>query len=84
MTDDAKQDNPRPESKRPFLSLNVDLEDASQHPDKIAASVAVAFYKELKRYNFSNNQIINVATELIDCLNRSLEGYKKKMGKDQD
>ncbi|MFQ6104180.1 MAG: hypothetical protein ACE5OP_07795 [Candidatus Glassbacteria bacterium] len=74
----------RGEHKGPHLSLNVDLEDASIHPDRIAASVAIAFYRELRRHNFNNNQIIKVASELIDCLNKSLEGYKRKMEKDQE
>jgi len=69
---------------RPRLSMNVDLEDASINPDKIAASVAVSFYRELRRHNFNNSQIVKVASELIDCLNRSLEGYKKKTEKAQD
>jgi hypothetical protein len=68
----------------PHLTLNVDLAYASVHPDRIAASVALAFYRELRRHNFTNNQIINVATELIDCLNKSLEGYKKKTEADQE
>jgi hypothetical protein len=75
----------KPEEREgPRLSLDVDLEYASAHPDRIAASVALAFYRELRRHNFNNNQIINVASELIDCLNRSLEGYKKKMEEDQE
>ena len=69
---------------RPHLSLNINLDDASAHPDRIAASVAVSFYRELRRHQFNNNQIIKVATELIGCLNKSLEGYKKKMEKDQE
>lgn len=84
MVDDEKQDQSGSEHTRPQLSLNVDLRDASLHPDRIAASVAVAFYKELRKHDFSNNQIISVASELIDCLNKSLEGYKKKLEKDQD
>jgi hypothetical protein len=84
MSEKAGKYSDSPEHDRPRLSLNVDLKDASVHPDKIAASVAFAFYRELRRHDFDNNQIIKVASELIDCLNRSLEGYKKKLEKDQD
>jgi len=84
MNENEEKDFQKPDHAGPHLSLNVDLKDASIHPDKIAASVAFAFYRELRRHNFSNNQIIKVASELIDCLNRSLEGYKRKMGKDQE
>jgi len=84
MSENAGNKTQPPEHGGPHLSLNVDLKDASIHPDRTAASVAAAFYKELRRHNFDNNQIIKVASELIDCLNRSLQGYKKKMEKDQD
>jgi hypothetical protein len=84
MSENAGKNSQPPEHSGPQLSLNVDLKNASIHPDKTAASVASAFYKELRRHDFDNNQIIKVASELIDCLNRSLQGYKKKMEKDQD
>jgi hypothetical protein len=84
MSEKDESDPTQEDRERPNLSLNIDLRDASTHPDRIAATVAVAFYKELRRHQFDNNQIIKVATELIDCLNKSLEGYKKKMEKDQD
>ena len=78
MTEKTHGDSGAEEHGGPHLTLNVDLAYASVHPDRIAASVALAFYRELRRHNFTNNQIINVATELIDCLNKSLEGYRKK------
>jgi hypothetical protein len=84
MTEKIKADAGPEEHGRPHLTLNVDLAYASAHPDKIAASVALAFYRELRRHNFSNNQIIKVATELIDCLNKSLEGYRKKTEEGQE
>lgn len=84
MTDNAHDDPALEEHGGPHLTLNVDLAYASLHPDRIAASVALAFYRELRRHNFSNNQIIKVASELIDCLNKSLEGYRKKMEGSQE
>jgi hypothetical protein len=83
MNEPAGNPEKHDEQGGPRLSLDVDLEYASAHPERIAASVALAFYRELRRHNFNNNQIVNVASELIDCLNRSLEGYKKKMEGDQ-
>ena len=84
MSEKDEKTEDRSDYGRPLLSLNIDLDDATAHPDRIAASVAVSFYKELRRHRFNNNQIVKVATELIGCLNKSLEGYKKKMEKDKD
>ena len=46
---------------------------------KAAGRIAMHFYKELRKNEFEDNQIIEVATELISILSSSLEGYKKRI-----
>jgi len=68
----------------PKLRLELDLQSATINPEKIAEYIARAFYKELRRHQFSNNQIIRVAGELIGCLTYSLEGYKRKVEREKE
>ncbi|KPJ53448.1 hypothetical protein AMJ39_04720 [candidate division TA06 bacterium DG_24] len=74
-------DETRPSSEAggPRLVLDLNLETASTHPARIAESIARAFYRELRRHQFDDNQIIRVASELIGCLTHSLDGYKRKV-----
>jgi len=65
-----------------MLSIHIDTEALSQHPEQVAVRVARAFFRELRRYNFTDGQVVRVASELIDCLNKSLEGYKSKIARE--
>ena len=66
-----------------MLSIQIDTEALSEHPEKISVRVARAFFRELRRYNFTDGQVVSVASELIDCLNKSLEGYKDKIAREE-
>ena len=64
--------------------IRKDIEIPSDDSAKAARILARTFYKELRKNDFSDNQIIQVATELISCLHTSLEGYKKKVHYEED
>jgi hypothetical protein len=66
-----------------MISLQVDVASLAQHPEKVSILVARAFFRELRRHNFTDSQVVRVASELIDCLNKSLEGYKDKIAKEK-
>lgn len=79
------EDTPHsPEPAAPRLALDLSLEGLSTHPERIAEAIARAFYKELRRHEFTDNQIIRVASELIGCLTYSLDGYKKKVERKEE
>ena len=48
--------------------------------ERAASIIAMNFYKQLRRNDFRDEQIIEVASALISILTESLEGYKKKIG----
>jgi hypothetical protein len=75
----AEQRPSSSESTGPRLTLDLSLESPSARVEVIAEGIARAFYKELRRHQFTDNQIIMVASELIGCLTHSLDGYKKKV-----
>lgn len=50
------------------------------HDTKKGARVAAkVFYRILRKKGFSENQIIDIAANIIDCLTVSLKGYEKKI-----
>lgn len=53
-------------------------------PERAARVVARSFYKVLRRNGFSDDQIIAVANNILDCLLESLDGYKQKSQADQN
>ena len=55
------------------------LNIASKDTKKGSEIVARFFYRILKRNNFSQEQIIDIATNIISCLARSLKSYEKKI-----
>lgn len=57
----------------------IDL--AAKDTKKGARIVAKVFYRILRRKGFSKNQIIDIATNIIDCLTVSLKGYEKRIDK---
>lgn len=52
---------------------------ASKDTKKGSEIVARFFYRILKRNNFSQEQIIDIATNIISCLTRSLKSYENKI-----
>ena len=62
---------------------NSDLERivniASKDTKKGSEIIARVFYRILRRNNFSQEQIIDIATNIISCLTRSLNSYEKKI-----
>ncbi|MFQ5432921.1 MAG: hypothetical protein ACE5EN_10495 [Nitrospinota bacterium] len=54
----------------------VDL--APEDSKKSAEKVAMSFYKIQRKMGFDNQQIISVATNMLDCLIQALNGFKEK------
>jgi hypothetical protein len=65
-------------SKKIHISASFILSD---HMDIMAKSFAVSFYKELRRFGFTEDQIAYFSTELLKCLLEKLEAYKIKIQK---
>lgn len=55
--------------------INLAAKDTKKGSE-IAARI---FYRILRRNGFSEKQIINIATNIISCLTRSLKSYEKKI-----
>jgi len=66
-----------------MITLQLNAASLVERPDKVSILVARAFFRELRRNNFTDSQVIRVASELIDCLNKSLEGYKDKVAREK-
>ncbi len=56
---------------------------ASKDTKKGSEIVARLFYRILKRNNFSQEQIIEIATNIISCLSRSLKSYENKIASEK-
>lgn len=52
---------------------------AAKDSQKGARVVAKAFYRILRKKGFSENQIIDISTNVLNCLIESLQGYEKKI-----
>ena len=50
---------------------------------KAAEIVARSFYRQMHKYGFGKAEIISVASELISCLSKSLDGYAEKEEKEK-
>jgi hypothetical protein len=46
--------------------------------DRSAALLARVFYRQMRRQGCSQAQVIKVASEIIACLNKSLEGLEDR------
>jgi hypothetical protein len=66
-----------------MITIQLDVESLAERPDKVSILVARAVFRELRKHNFTDGQVIRVASELIDCLNKSLEGYKDKIAREK-
>lgn len=60
------------------------IQMAAEDPERAARIVAKSFYKVLRKNEFSDDQIIAVANNILDCLIDSLAGYKKKSALEQE
>lgn len=52
------------------------------NPTKLAKIVAKSFYKELTKAGFGANQIIEIATEVLDLLQKNIDQYKKRLSRE--
>lgn len=52
---------------------------ASKDTKRGAEIVARVFYRILRRNNFSKEQIVDIATNLLSCLTKSLKSYEKRI-----
>ncbi len=73
-----REPEPPKKSTMPDLMQKIVSKVPEEGAAKAAAIVARSFYREMKKSGFSDNQVINVATELISCLNKSLKGYQER------
>jgi len=55
----------------------VDL--AAKDSKRGARVVAKVFYRILRKKGFSENQIIDISTNILNCLVESLSGYEEKI-----
>lgn len=71
------------EIPEPRVTVTLDMpEQTLTNPEKFAEFLARVFYRELRRHQFTDNQIIRVASELISLLTQGLDGYKRKLEKE--
>ena len=59
------------------LERIIDL--AANDTEKGSRVVAKVFYRILRKKDFSENQIIDISTNMLNCLVESLQGYEKKI-----
>ena len=57
------------------------VEYAINNTDHASELISRSFYKILRKNGFSDSQIINIANGILDCLIKSLNGYKEKISK---
>ncbi|MBZ0155147.1 MAG: hypothetical protein K8I29_02905 [Alphaproteobacteria bacterium] len=51
---------------------------AAKDTERAARIVATSFYKVLRKNGFTDEQIVNVSSCILDCLLESLREYKQK------
>jgi hypothetical protein len=52
---------------------------ATKDTEKGSRVVAKVFYRILRKNGFSENQVIDIATNILSCLTESLKGYEQKI-----
>ncbi|UCD34749.1 MAG: hypothetical protein JSU90_10735 [Nitrospiraceae bacterium] len=62
-----------------YGSLEKIIDLAAKDTQKGARVVAKAFYRVLRKKGFTENQIIDISTNVLNCLVGSLQGYEKKI-----
>ena len=66
--------------KVPYKRFDEYVEYAINNTDRASELIARSFYKILRKNGFTNAQIMNTANNILDCLIKSLDGYKEKIG----
>ena len=66
--------------KGSYKRLDEYVDYAVNNTDHASELIARSFYKILRKNGFNNSQIINTANHILDCLIKSLDGYKEKVG----
>ena len=51
---------------------------AAENAEKASGTVAKAFYKILRKNGFSNEQVISIAGDILECLCSTYKGYSGK------
>jgi GAF domain-containing protein len=54
------------------------------NPSKLAKIVAKSFFRELTKAGFGPNQVIEIATEVLYLLKKSLDKHKKRLERDDE
>ncbi len=55
---------------------------AAQDTQKGSEIVARMFYRILRRNGFTKNQIIDIASDMLNCLIKSLNNYEERTKRD--
>ncbi len=62
-----------------YSNIDKVINIAAKDTKKGARVVAKVFYRILRKKGFSENQIIDIATNILNCLIESLKGYEHKI-----
>jgi hypothetical protein len=54
------------------------------NPNKFAKIVAKSFFKELTQAGFGANQIIEIASEVLNLLQTTLDKHRQRLTRDED
>jgi L-methionine (R)-S-oxide reductase len=60
-------------------NLSEDAIAIAPNPTKLAKIVAKSFYRELTQAGFGANQVIEIATEVLDLLQKNIDRHKKRL-----
>ena len=63
------------------ISHNITIPD--DNPPRAARILARHFFVLLKRNGFNDDQVIAVASGLLECLNENLEAFEQRRGGEQ-
>ena len=72
------------QGKGTYKKFDEYVEDSVNNTDQASVLIAKSFYKILRKNGFSDSRIINTANHILDCLIKSLDGYKEKIGVTSD
>jgi glycosylphosphatidylinositol transamidase (GPIT) subunit GPI8 len=68
-----------------YMDVNGNFEElvklSAKDTDRASKIVAKSFYKVLRKNGFTDDQIISVANNILECLIQALAGYKEKSEK---
>jgi L-methionine (R)-S-oxide reductase len=64
---------------RELTEENLSEGAIAPNPTKLAKIVAKSFYRELTQAGFGANQVIEIATEVLDLLQKNIDQHKKRL-----